>query len=54
MSEVQLDALMEWVEKLIDFKIECAFSRDALHEEIMESDSRWKLIKTVKEGLTNE
>lgn len=48
MTGEQLDILMDWVEKLIDFKIECAFNRDALHESIVESEFRGRLLKTVK------
>ena len=51
MNEEQLDALMEWVGTLIDFKIECAFRRDASYEEMWEAELRKRLLETFKEVL---
>ena len=39
----KLDFLIDWIEAMIDLKIERAFNRDTLHEGIRESELRQKL-----------
>lgn len=39
----ELDFLINWIEAMIDLKIERAFGRDTLHEGIQESELRQKL-----------
>jgi hypothetical protein len=43
MSEKQLEALMRWVKATIDVKIEEAFGRDSLHEDVNEIECRNRL-----------
>jgi len=43
MSEEQLLALMVWIKATINVKIEEAFGRDSLHEDVIEIECRKRL-----------
>ena len=40
MSEKQIEALMSWVKATIDARVESAFGRDSLHEDIAEYECK--------------
>ena len=50
MSEKQLEALMSWVKAVIDIRIEEAFGRDSLHEDINEIDCKNRLYHAFRIG----
>jgi hypothetical protein len=52
MSEKQLEALMSWIKATIDVKIEEAFGRDSLHEDIIEIECKKDLYVAL--GLREE
>jgi hypothetical protein len=52
MSEKQLETLMVWIKATIDVKIEEAFGRDSLHEDIIEIECKKDLY--VAFGLREE
>lgn len=44
MNKHQLMALMDWVESIIDLKVEEAFGRDPSHEHVKEFSTRDELL----------
>jgi hypothetical protein len=52
MSEEQLLALMVWIKATINVKIEEAFRRDSLHEDVIEIECRKRLYVAL--GLSEE